>query len=222
MSVVLENIYSQSIGLFDDPSITSAYNTSPTLFFKTMYTYYLNAVPRFNNPFIMQPRLSLFNSAQGQIENFDGDGTATYTLSTTPLTNSYFNFIINGFGVSGTYNSSNNSVTFSTEIPIGQTGVCEWYFAGEILPDYQGNELDITAQNILARLLVMCWAEKEKNFLLDIRRLLGDTDFKLASEANSIRAKGSWYSDIRSEVSTKMNQYAWGLQYQQKFNVGHF
>lgn len=220
MSVSLENIYSQSIGLFDDPTITGAYQNTPIRFFKVMYTYYQNAVPRFNNPFTMQARLSLFQAPQGQIEIFNGDGTTiTYHLSTTPTTNSYFNYMINGVKAVGTYDSVANNITFFSAIPAGQTGSCEWYDAGCILPDLLGNELDSMAQNILARLLVVCWAEKEKNFLLDIRRLLTDTDFRLISESNSLRAKQSWYEGISSSVAIKMNQYAWNMKLKNTFNL---
>lgn len=222
MSISLISIYNLAIGLFDDPSITQAYNNSPIDFFKIMYIYFKNGIPRFNNPLVMQSRLSLINNPEGEIEIFSGDGTTTYSLSTTPLLNSYFDYIIDGIKVNGTYDSLTNSVTFSIPIPEGKTGICEWYFAGEILPDSSNNELDITAQDILSRLLVLQWCLKEKNFLLDIRRLLNDTDFKLGSEANSIRAKGGWYSDMASEVATKINQYAWGLKFKKRFTSGGY
>lgn len=222
MSVSFTNIYELAIGLFDDPNITNSYNNSPLQFFKVMYVYLKNGMPRFNNPLTMQSRLALRNNPDGRTEIFTGTGSATYSLTTIPLADSYFNYIVNGVTVSGTYNDITNSVTFSVPIPVGQTGSCEWYFAGEFKVDLAGNELDNTAQDILARLLVIQWCLKEKNFLLDIRRLLNDTDFKLGSEANSVRAKGGWYNDMASEVSRKINQYAWGLKYQQQFHTGGY
>lgn len=66
-------------------------------------------------------------------------------------------------------------------------------------------------EKILSGLLVQCWAEKEKNFLLDIRRLLNDTDFHLAAESSTMREKGNWYSLIREQNMQEMKQYSWDL-----------
>lgn len=217
MSVEFPSIYSQAIGLFDDPSITSAFNNSPIQFFQIMYTYLQNAIPRFNNPMKMQVTLSSQNQPSGQTEIFDGNDTTIYNIIATPLPNSYFEYIVDGNIVNGTYDDVLHSITFSVPIPTGKQGSFQWYFAGEFI-----NDIDYTAINILARLTVLCWVEKEKNFLLDIRRLLGDTDFKLPSEANSVRAKGGWYSDVKSEINKKMNQYAWDLKIQDRFKVGQY
>jgi hypothetical protein len=213
MSIPFENIYESSISLFDDPAITSAYNSTPIEFFQIMYNYLKNAIPRFNNPKATQLKLAIQIKPSGYTEIFDGNGGAVYHLSTTPIDDSYFNYIVGDTTVSGTFDKATNEVTFSVNIPSGTTGSCEWYYAGSFEPDSAGNELNITAQDILSRLLVLQWCQKEKNFLLDIRRLLNDTDFHLGSEANSIRAKDGWYSNMASEVATKMNQYAWGLQF---------
>lgn len=66
-------------------------------------------------------------------------------------------------------------------------------------------------EKILAGLLVQCWAEKEKNFLLDIRRLLSDTDFKLSAESTTMREKGNWFNSIREQNMQDMKQYSWDL-----------
>ena len=58
--------------------------------------------------------------------------------------------------------------------------------------------------------------------MLDIRRLLGDTDFKLDNTPNTIRAKQGWYEDIREEVDKKMNQYAWNLKMKNFKQTGRF
>lgn len=217
MAVEFLDIYSEAIGLFDDPNITKAFQTNKILFCKIMYSYLQNAIPLYNNPMKMQILLSSQNKPSGQVEIFDGDGTATYTISTTPLSNSIYQFVIDGNVIDGTYNSTNNSITFSTEIPIGKEGGFEWYYPGEFINDFND-----TVLNILARLLVVCWTEKEKNFLLDIRRMLQDTDFKLGNEANSLRSKGLWFAQSRNNVITMMNKYAWTLKYNERFGVGGY
>lgn len=220
MSVNNEDIYSEAIGLFNDPLLTSAFNMSPIQFFQIMYTYLQNAIPRFNNPSTIQNTLALVTNPTGQTESFIGNGGTTFTLSSTPLSNSYFQTTINNVVYSTTFNYSSNQAISSTPIPLGQIGYIQWYYAGKFT-DPQ-NLLDATAQNIIARLIVVCWSEKEKNFLLDIRRLLGDTDFKLISEANSLRAKSDWYNTMREEVDKKMNQYSWALRFKNWTQTGHF
>lgn len=214
MSIFFTDIYKPAIGLFDDPKITDAFNTSPISFFKIMYTYLQNAIPRFTNPMIMKKLLSATTLPDGQVEIIDGNGTNSYTVTVSPLINSYFEYTIDGKLVEGNYDSTLQIITFKDIVNTGSTISFEWYFPGKFT-----NDIDYTAQNILARLLVLCWTEKEKNFLLDIRRLLGDTDFKLPSEANSIRAKGEWYNDMKSEINKKMMKYSWDLQIQDRFKL---
>jgi hypothetical protein len=217
MAIEFTDVYNQAIGLFNDPSISNAYSTSPISFFQIMYAYLENAIPRFNNPMKMQGILANKNMPVGQTEVFDGDGTAIYTLSTTPVANSFFEYIINGIIIDGTYDQTTNKVTFAQIIPSGEKGTCQWYFPGEFL-----NVFDDTAINILARLLVLVWAEREKNFLLDIRRLLNDTDFHMGNEANSMRAKSGWYETMRAETNKQINKYAWNLQYQKQSKVSDY
>jgi hypothetical protein len=219
--VEFSDIYAEAIGLFDDPAITQAFNNNHIQFFQIMYTYLQNAIPRFDNPSNIQDILSLASNPSGQTEVFTGDGiTTNYVLTTTPVPNSFFEYTINNVEMDFTYDVVTNSITIPSAIPIGTEGIFQWYFAGEIVDTT--NTLDNTARNILARLVVVCWAEKEKNFLLDIRRLLGDTDFKLDSAANSIRSKSSWYDTMREEVEKKMNKYAFNLRIKKFRNKGRF
>lgn len=213
MSTSFQSIYESAISVIDDPQISQAYIDSPISFFQIMYTYLKNAIPRFNTPLSMIETLSEINLPQGQTEIFSGDGiTTTFILSTTPLSDSFFEYQINGATVNGTYNSLNNSITFSSAIPTNQTGSFQWYSVGNFI-----NDIDSTAQNILGLWLVCAWAMKEKNFLLDIRRLLNDTDFKLNDNSTTTKAKISWYEDMREEAEKLQKQYAmnlWLKQYQ--------
>jgi len=202
-------IYERSISSMDDPSITSAFEKSPISFFKIMYTYLVNAIPSFNIPIRMQLELAKRTDPDYETEIFNGDGiNSTFTLTSTPLNDSYFEYKIDTTTVEGTYDSLTNEVTFPSIIQIGQTATVEWYFAGQFTDDF----VDIV-QSILSKLLVVRWCEKEKNFLLDIRRLLFDTDFKLHDSSGINRAKVSWYDDMREEAEKLMAQYAWSRRF---------
>ena len=208
-------IYDRAISEFDDPQITQAYTASPISFFQIMYNFLNNAIPLFNNPLSIQVKLANRTAPDGELETFDGDGINTkFFLSSTPLADSYFEYTINSVASTGTYSSVDNSVTFPSIIPVGQQATCEWYYAGQF-----NDSLSDNIQRILSKLLVVCWGEKEKNYLLDIRRLLNDTDFKLYSEANSIRAKTGWYNDMREDASKLANQYAWNLKMSETLSI---
>jgi len=210
MATSFVDIYDLSISQFDSPEITKAYVTNPISFFQIMYNYMNNAIPAFNNPLTMPRLLNDKVAPDGDYEEFTGVGTVqTYALSSTPLAGSYFNFIVNGQVDSGaTFDYSTNSVTYSNAIPNGVEASWEWYYVGQF-----NQTLDYPTQSILAKLLTAHWAMKEKNFQLDIRRLLNDNDFKMGSEANSIRAKVNWYDEMREEAEKLMNQYAWNMKF---------
>ena len=50
MGILFSDVYRKAIALFDDPRITTAYETNPLQFNKIMYTYLQNAISMFNNP----------------------------------------------------------------------------------------------------------------------------------------------------------------------------
>jgi len=170
------NIYSRAIGKFEDPRITSAFNTKPIDFFQIMSGYLDSAIPKFITPVKMLSILSNQTKSSEQTELFDGTGAVdTFVLSTTPPDDSYFYAEVNGIVEEVTYSQGSNSVQFQVNPPSGIENVLvQWYFAGEFNQTLTDREEDI-----LSGLLVQCWSEKEKNFLLDIRRLMNDNDFKL-------------------------------------------
>jgi len=212
MPVSFVKIYERGISSMDDPNITSAFERSPIAFFKIMYTYLVNAIPSFNNPIRISHELSKRTDPEYEIQTFIGDGVSdTFLLSTTPLQDSYFEYVINGNIVDGSYDAITNTVTFSSVVPLNQKASAEWYFAGE----FKDNLIDIV-QKILGKLLVVAWCEKEKNFLLDIRRLLFDTDFKLHDSSGINRAKVNWYDDMREEAEKLMSQYAWSHNFRKR------
>lgn len=206
------DIYSRAINEFDDPRITSAYKRNPIEFFEIMDGYLNNAIPTFVTPTIMLSVLNDVTVSSTQIELFDGDGiTDTFTLTTTPPDGSYF------YAYSGnvnfntpydvTYDELLNQVVLSGIPPTGVENVyVQWYFAGQFNQTLLERE-----EVILARLTVKTWATKEKNFLLDIRRLLNDTDFRLAAESTNMNSKGTWFAGIREQCEMDMNQYSWDV-----------
>jgi hypothetical protein len=203
------NIYDYSIASIDDPRITAMYATSPIRFFQKMYTFLLNAIPSYINPIRIIKVLEDRTNPDGVVEDFVGNGVDdTFVLSTTPLTGSFFEYKINGVSVTATYNSITNAVTFPYIIPTGQTAEAEWYYAGQF-----NITLDEIVQKVLGQLLVCKWALQERNFLMDVRRLLNDTDFKLNDNASATNSKIKWYDTLREEAEKSMNQHAWDLHY---------
>ena len=202
------DIYSRAVKAFDDPRITSAFESNPIEWMEIMSGYLDMAIPLFITPTMMIPILNDITSSSEQTELFDGTGaTDTFILTTIPPTDSYFQGTISNINYDLTYTQITNSVTFLFNPPIGTDNVATtWYFAGQF-----NQTLTDRQQNILAKLLVQCWAEKERNFMLDIRRLLNDNDFKMGVEATNVNAKSNWFASTREYCDNEMNKYSWDV-----------
>lgn len=74
MGILFSDVYRKAIALFDDPRITTAYETNPLQFNKIMYTYLQNAISMFNNPLSVSLRLSQYKEPKGIMQVFEGDG----------------------------------------------------------------------------------------------------------------------------------------------------
>ncbi len=68
---------------------------------------------------------------------------------------------------------------------------------------------------------MLVWAQNERDFALDIRNLLTDTDFRIYSPANSIEAKVKWVKRLDNEFRTMQNKLAWDLV-SRKYSRGDF
>lgn len=123
-------IYTRAINRFDDPRITSAFDTKPIDFFQIMSGYLDNAIPEFVTPSKMLSILQDTTASSGATELFNGTGaTPTFTLSTTPPLGSYFYGEVGGIEADITYSQGSNSVSFLTNPPIGTENVlAQWYF----------------------------------------------------------------------------------------------
>lgn len=228
--LAFKDIYDKAINLFDDPVIQRAYVEDTVRWEKLMYPYLENGVPLFINPTRVSYLLVDQTPPKGKFELFEGNGTSNYILNTTPVQNSDFSFLINGRNdYSASYDSSDNSVTFSQTVPIGSKCSAEWYYPGCFNSDFSSaasatvpaSVIAFRVKEILSRALVLSWATDEQNFLLDIKNLLTDTDFKLCSPANSVRAKVEWKKTIEYEFDTLKNNLAWEL-YSRKFHGGNY
>lgn len=225
-----KTIYNKAINLFDDPVILKAYTEDTVRWEKLMYPYLANGVTLFNTPTKIAYLLIDQTLPDGDIQIFEGTGSATYSLSTTPLPDSDFSFIINGmYDYGATYDANNNQVIFSKNVPLGSRCSVEWYYPGCFNTDFTKAAsptapvavIAYKATEILCRALVLNWATNEQNFLLDIKNLLTDTDFKLYSPANSVRAKVEWKKSIEWEFNTMKNNLGWEL-YGRKQHGGNF
>lgn len=217
--ILFEDIFNRAVNLFDDPDILRAYELNPVEFSKTMRPYLINGLGMFANPTTVSSRFSNYTEAQGKLEVFEGNGGASYTLSTTPLDNAVMSFFIGKTpDPLAEYNPETKVVTFSRDVPNETPCSVEWYYAGEFVADFTGFSSNISSafiesrtKDILAHCLLLGWAENEKNFMLDIRNILTDTDFKLHSPANSVRAKTEWYQNIREGLNDLTQKLSWDL-----------
>jgi hypothetical protein len=202
------DIYSRAINRFDDPHITSAFNKSPIEFFEIMSGYLDSAIPYFTIPNIMLSILMDNTKPSGETELFDGTGISNkVTLTTTPTIDAYFYGEINGVPYEVIHDPLTNEITFPIVIPVGvENTLVQWYDAGQF-----NQTLTDRQCRILSGLLLQCWSEKEMNFLLDIRRLLNDTDYKMGVEATNMMSKARWFNGIREANENEMKMYSWDV-----------
>lgn len=227
MSILFNDIYTKAIALFDDPKITQAYNTNMIQFQKIMYSYFQNAVMMFNNPLIITSKLININPPKGVMQTFESDGQNNiFTLDDNfeLLDNSYYVFtegelfITKGVNL----NKENRTITFPDILPEGQEYSIEQYFPGEFLDEFKNFNTNTnkingvvieSVKNILARLLIKCWAEGERNLLTDIRNIMQDSDFKIMDNSKILNAKNAWLEQIEHEITQYTNQLAWTIRF---------
>lgn len=224
-----KSIYARAIYLIDDPDISNAYANNIIQFQKIMYPFLENGVSIITAPTGVSALLSSQTPPQGQTEVIDGTGESTYVLSVTPLENSdIVAYVNNTIDTGAVYSAENNSITFSIPVATGVTAAVEWYYGGAFTGDFStinGNfplsSLEQRVIDLLARATVISWADKERNFLLDIRNLLNDTDFQLHSPANSLRAKTEWVKELRLEIFNLQNKLDWDLRNRNRSYYGY-
>nr|DAF49047.1 MAG TPA: hypothetical protein [Siphoviridae sp. ctnpt50] len=230
MALTFKSIYEKAINLFDDPIIQRAYVEDTVRWERMMYPHLENGVNQFSNPTKIAYLLVDQKLPAGQVEVFEGNGTAVYNTGVdfVPEADADFSFRIGTqYDRSATY--ENGVVTFSREVPVGSKCEVRWYSAGQFNTDFKeaasattsASVIAYKVRDILARALVVSWATNEEDFVLDIRRNLNDTDFKLYSEANSIRSKVEWVNQLKFQLDTLTTKLAWDLV-SRKYHGGNY
>ena len=230
MALTFKSIYEKAINLFDDPIIRRSYIEDTVRWERQMYPHLENGINQFSNPTKIAYLLVDQKLPSGQVEVFDGNGTAVYNVSAdfVPEEGAEFSFRI-GTQYDHAARYDNGVVTFSREVPTGSKCGVEWYFPGQFNTDFKeaasfttpANVIAYKVRDILARALVLAWATNEEDFLLDIRRNLNDTDFKLYSEANSIRSKVEWVNQLKFQLDSLTTKLAWDVV-SRKYHGGNY
>lgn len=228
--ILFKDIYNKAIPLFDDPDIQRAYFENTIRWQKLMFPYLESGVSLFTNPTKISFLLVDQDAPEGKMEIFEGNDTNTFLLSSTPKEGADFSCTIQGkIDYLATYDPVTNSVTFSKKVLQGEKCSVEWYFGGKFNTDFQSAQtayvsadvISTKVKEILARALVLNWAENEKNFALDIRNVLTDTDFKMYSPANSLKAKIEWVKQLRYDFDSMQTKLAWDLL-SRKYTGGNY
>lgn len=226
--ILFEEIYNKAVVLFDDPKITTAYEENKIAFCKHMYSFFNNV--SIYEPVIIGQILSDVTNPVGQMEIFDANGTSSeFSVVMDIPENSIIMFYADGEVCDGTYDAENKKVIFSGEaLATGKEYGLEYYYPGS----YNGNfsaisqdalvtdDIEHKVKNILARLLVIAWAESVKNMLVDIQGILRDTDFKLTPNSQILSAKVKWIDDLYRQNLAEQNKLSWRIRY--SHNRGKF
>ena len=202
-------VYKRAITEFKDPTLKALLENNTILFSETMHNFLLNAISLFTNPLKAAQRIHDVTEPYTLTNTFVGDGAIdTFVLSEYPsdevIDDCIFEYRVDGELVNAEYIKDDNSAKFS-EIPPESSNI-------SILVYYIG-KWNVTLYDeeayILSQFIVACWSEFINNDKLDIIRLLGDTDFKLSSNATTTQAKTHWNIVNREVVDKRMNKYAW-------------
>ena len=203
-------IYEKAVASFDDPILTQTYNQSKIEFCSKLFSHLTRAIWLFNTPQFEVEKLSSSAVApKSQDVVATGDGTTTSYVIDNPLTGVGSLIVegkVNGVKAEGTYNYETNTFIFA-QAPANESSIIiTQYLTGGF-----SSTLDQTEVTIMALLLVSCWSEKEENFLLDIRRLLTTSDFKLHDSSSVLRSKVHWHYTMYEQAQKLMNNYSLNL-----------
>ena len=202
-------VYKRAITEFKDPTLKALLDNNTILFSETMYNFLKNAISLFTNPLKVAQRIHNISEPYTMTNNFTSDGiTNTFVLTEYPeddvLDDCIFEIRVNGEPFDAEYIKEEHSVKFNSELPESSDIVISIYYTG-------GWNIKLYDEEayILSQFIVACWSEFITNDKLDIIRLLGDTDFKLSSNATTTQAKTHWNIVNREVVNKRMNKYAW-------------
>ena len=222
--ILFSDIFDRAIYLFDDPDLNYFYNANPVAFQKIMVRYLLNGKGRFSSPIEVASHLVNYSGVQSEIDELTGTGSATVPVDAEfqPVENCVFTFRIDGeLDPEAVYNSDTRTITFSKVVPEGKPCSIEYCFAGAFTDDFvwsysarylSSEMINASVLDILAHCTLLAWVEKEKNFVLDIRNLLTDHDFKIYSPANAVRSKKDWFEGVEAELNDLIGKLGWDMR----------
>lgn len=213
MSTGFIEIYNRAMSKIDDPVLSKTYRENNQEFFRIFYLKIQSAISNFSIPSQSVVKLETAVDPVFYTELFDGDGLVkTFTLTEDILSGVYFIQALVDDEVVEIDSISGQSVILHNIPSAGVENVC----INVYIDGYFSTGLNEIEKEILSLFLIKEWAGKENNFLPDIRRIVGDKDFKLISEANSLKEKSNWYTMLREEAEKKMNAYSWQLSFQER------
>ena len=218
---LFSEIFDRAVFLFDDPDIRELYVQDPVGYQQAMLPFLLKGKDEFTHPIVVADKLARYSQPQGSLEEFEGDGGATYSLSTVPVENAVFTFRVSGRPVvGGSYDPETNSVTFPEDISAETPISVAWYYAGAFTEDFDDwgfrGDYDIAGLNakiwnILATSVAVAWSLNEMNRALEIRNILSDADLSFYSPANSAQAKMEWHKAVQREMDSLEAQLNWRI-----------
>ena len=88
--IPFSEIFDLAVNLFDDPDIRRMYVDDPVGFQQSMRPYLIKGKDEFTHPISIADKLAVVSAPQGSLEEYDGDGSAVYDLSTTPIDGAAF------------------------------------------------------------------------------------------------------------------------------------
>lgn len=214
MSTSFITIYTQAINKIEDPRLTKKFEESIIGFCNIMYNFLVDAIPNFTTPSFITSKLSditnpVYYEQQETCNGVDVVFIIKYPINDTGI----IEVDIDGNNKVGfTVNYQTSSIILDVAPTQNSTLTIKYYEDGFFNKNLNDEEI-----GILSDILIYCWATKEENYLLDIRRLLQDTDFKLHNASQSISGKIGWINNLRETWQKRMNNYAWNQRYDNSF-----
>lgn len=207
------DIYKRAITEFKDPSLKKMFSENQIMFFEVMYNFLENAIPLFTNPAKTRKKLKNRTEPDTFQNQFSGNGQdQQFTVTNFPdqslNDNVVYSCLIDGASSEYQYDEDQHLLSFTTPPQAGQDIQFDIYVIGQF-----NEELIDDEEYILQQFIVACWQEYVNNDKLDIIRLLGDTDFKLTSNANTTTQKVGWNIVNKETVIKRMNKFAWDVQW---------
>ena len=216
------DIFERAFNLFSDPDIDRKYYNDQAGFQADMLDFLILGKNKFTSPTAITDKLCICAEPVGYTESDSGDGTATYVLEQAVANEGVgvgFTYCIGTEKVRGSYDATNNSVTFERVVSADETWSVAWFYAGAFTSDFSGclrPDFPMSAIldkviNILAYALLSAWGDKEVGRVLEVRNILTDTDFKMYSPANSARAKVEWRNQMNKDMDTLVSELTWRI-----------